>query len=360
MTLKFYNGTEYTGVSFTTATEFLTTIRDFLIQAGWSVELDDIDPNLILQMKGVDEDQLTPKDECFIQFFSDTPEEIKCNMYFDDNGTLRTSPNKVFNFYEAEDNRFYLTADSGSGALLTRRQNFNGDGLYQTTGSVDLHPSVRAIHFGFLQRVSFGDKNAIAIGDTDFRLHTCFMQKTFHQNTIWGDVHNTWVNKSLSNDDKAWGINSGTNYSDYPNDYDGASFPSHSTTDFITCTFVSGGRYSDMNDNNGDHRSVPNFGTYRHRNAAYMMFKGNINGVTGLPLLNRFGYIEGHGNGVYYGSQMGSENTFPHQYYFRGWVKFIATGMGSLLPLQQIKESNGDRWISTGRAGFQGMLIDQG
>jgi len=354
MTLKFYYGTEtdsngdplYTGQSFTTATEGLQLIRDNLIGAGWFVELDDIDPNLVLKMKGFDEDQDSPKDECFIQFYSDTTEQIKCKMYFlDDTSTLQESPIKIFNFYDGQDNRLYMTCDSGSGVLLIQRANFITDGLMQKPANEQPHPSLKAIHFGFLERITFDDKSAIALGEPDFRLHNCFMQKTYFESEIWENVHRTWYSDGSYWDDRDWGIFGEEDYSGI-NYTKPSSFPSHTTTDFVICTY-------------GNERYNFGFGYSGSRNATYMNWKGQVNAVTGLPLFNRFGYIEGRGRGNIYGNNMGSRSDLPYSYAFRGWVKFVATGMASLLPLRQIKEPNGDRWISAGTAGYQGILIDQ-
>ena len=352
MTLKFYNGTEtdsegnplYRGETFETATEFLTKIRDNLSTAGWSIEDDEISTNSILKMRGFDEDQESPKDECFIQIYSDTAEQIKVKMYFDNSGTIEESPDKIFNFYENEVNRFYLTCDSGAGVLLILRSNSIGDGLFQNIGSTQPHPSLKAIHFGFLQRVSFDDKSGIALGEPDFRLHNCYMEKTYHESKIWENVLETWYIETTDYD-YSWGISGEFDYRNSFSGYYRWSFPSHTTTDFLICSNPSSNREG--------------FGGTDGRNSGYMAFKGGVNGVTGLPFPTRFGYIEGHGDGLIYGDNMATPQGFPFNWYFRGWVKFVANGFGTLQPLQQIKENNGDRWISTGRAGHQAMLIDQ-
>lgn len=324
MTLRFYSGIDYNGIVFTTAQEGLEVIRDSLIGAGWFVELDDINPNLELKMKGFDEDQPAPKDECFIRFYSTAATEIRCLMYFND-GTLHESAHQTFNIYDGVDNLLYLTCDSGSGVIMIVRNGYFSDGLFYNMYETVQHPSANCVHFGFLKRVSLADTNAVYFGKPDYRLDTCLAQQTSHHNEIWENIHRTWYDGNNYYDQRTWNSTR-------------VNMPIHTTIDFISVT--------------GFENS---FDYHYSQNAAYKMYRGSQNAVTSLPFLNNYGYIEGWGrDSNAYGANMGD---FPHHWYFRGWVKFIATGMGSLLPLQQIEEPNGTRWMSTGKAGWQGMQI---
>lgn len=315
MTLKFYNN-NLLGISFTSLQEGLELIRDSLVGAGWVVELDDISINLILQIKGFDEEQTSPKDECFFVFQGDANNDIEIKGYLG-NDANEESPVIKFPITANEDNRLWLTCDSGAGVLLIK-----DGGVSFSTINQDLtqnYVGIVSAHFGFLDRASFTNNNgnyAWYLGKPDYRYHNVWCAKSAHNGTIW---------RKLSDD-----YRNNTNYSDYRQVH-----PVQGVFD----TLVTGKPDQDF-DNGGN------------INAGYFAYRGAVNAVTGKPELGWFYYLEGRGSNTNYGS-----SPLPYSLYKRGTIKFCATGGASLVPFETYNDLYGNTWMSAGSYGVQFIQV---
>jgi hypothetical protein len=315
MTLKFYNNNRQ-GISFTTLQEGLELIRDSLIGAGWFVELDDIDPNLTLKMKGFDENQTS--DECFFIFQGDANNDIEIKGYLG-NDANEESPAITFPITANEDNRLWLTCDSGAGVLLIKDGNVSFSQINQdlTQNYVGIVPA----HFGFLDRASFTNSYgnyAWYLGRPDYRYSNVYAAKSAHNGTIWRQLSDDYYDNLDWNDDDQ-------------------CHPVQGVFD----TLVVGKPYKHFD-----------YDSYE-RNAGYRAYRGAVNAITNQPELGWFYYLEGRGDDRNY-----AENTtLTYPLYERGSVKFCATGGASLIPFATYNDLAGNTWMSAGSYGVQFIQV---
>lgn len=336
MVLKFYSGTNYTGQILTTMTEFLEFIRDSLIEAGWVIELDDIDPNFSLKIKGFDEEQNSPKDECFFHFYKNTNDKPAFKGYLGNDADEESIEREFSAWTEGENNRIWLTADSGAGAFVL----FNGGNSLSelfTDYTVCDYSQVSSIFFGFYDRTDMNDEYAWGWGVPYYRvLEEQYVAKAHYNNnnltTPWLRQEDIVKSNSLSS--REWLtyydlFNSNGQCIQIQGIFDRFSFPH----------------------NPSDNYDYNNFS----RNPSRQGYYGAKNAVDNKCYLDKFFILEL--NNDFSGASEEKNTAYKRPCFYRGDIKFIATGMANLLALEQITDTDGKRWMSCHNWGYQGMRI---
>ena len=327
MTLKFYNSNTladgYDGLPFSTCQEGLELIRDSLIGAGWFVELDDIDPNFNLQMKGFDEDQDFNKNTCFFKFYKNANDNIAMVGYLgNDNNEL--SPEFEFKITKNQQNKLWLTCDSGAGALMI----LNGS-LSQPLKQDETCNDLKAVHFGFCKRLLFSDTYGWYIGTINYDMSESYAAKLYASGDIWWKLSDSYERYNVY-----------YSFGDYDHQLQYRSRPAQGNYD-RTVALQEGWIGIDHG---------------RSHNAAFKCYNGALNGVTMQPWVDSYYYIEGYNSDSAYGNYYANQ---PRELFIRGLIKYVCTGVASLKSLELIVDSENKRWLSTNNLGWQGMLIDQ-
>ncbi len=286
----------YDGISFNTYTELLTLIKVSLEASTWQTIVDDIAINKTLVMQGK-----TPNDHlCLIKFSVNS----NSSNYFVLQGILDdiNSPALELEFTSNEPNKLWLTADQDSGVICIRNKL-----LYSG-----------AITFGFLERFDETDADAWAIAYLNNRLNHAYVARSKHDGTIWKQIGSDFASAdnftSVSNNGGYQGI-----------------------IDFIA---VANPYISFFNTN--------------LRNVGYSAHFGQV-AETDRPIITRRFYLEGRGSIDNY-EPLGDN---PAKLYNRGFVKHVANGFGKIPQGKVEQDENGNRYLSVGGDGWQGMKINQ-
>ena len=315
---SFFVGSDYQGVSFQTINDVLTLIRDSLTSENWTIELDDISANSVLKLKGQDINNNT--DYCYYIFQADTNNDLEIKGYLGDtNDSGEESNSFIMEVSENTDNRLWLTANSGSAAIMILDGSV-GFSVRSTPSEFKLN-GLNALHFGFLERVSLNDKYAWMIGRIDY------------------DYIDVQIARRFTGLNDAW-LLIGDDY-EYADSYD-ERYQRIPITTFDPIMLAKSRYYyvGDNNINNVPLRSAP---------------KGSFNGVDGLPYFGTFYYIEGRKDSSDNDDYGDTLTTKPLIY--RGNVRFCATGLASALALNLFADSFGQIWISTNNYGAQAMRV---
>ncbi|MDJ0689224.1 MAG: hypothetical protein QNJ41_12005 [Xenococcaceae cyanobacterium MO_188.B32] len=287
----------YQGIPFTTAIECLTALGNNLAVAGWAVVEDGIaaeTPYLVMQ------GTTTNGHSCYIVFSVD---DESLNIQGDlDGADTHLSPLLSLQIDEGETNRLWLTADGDSGAVCIRNR-------YTYSGGAA---------FGFLARFDETDADAWMVSKLNNRLNDAYVAKSKHDGAIWKQI--------------------------------GADF---AEADNFTSATLNGGYQGIL-----DFVTIPNpyisfFNTNR-KNAGYTAHLGQVNKQDDRPVITRRFYLEGRGASDNYNP----ENSLPARLYNRGYIKHVANGLGKLPGGASYQDENGDRYLSVGGEGWQGLLID--
>lgn len=313
MTLTFRSGSDFTGEPFLNLIEGLEKIRDILVIAGWEIILDDITTNQQLDVKGQDEANNNHK--CYFSFTGNIDGDIDLKGFLGDiEDNNEVSPIFTFPITDGEDNRLWLTCDSGTAILLIFDGSVTFSNLYSNLNS-SWSNGVEYVHFGFLNRVNPNDKYAWYINRINYRYDHCYCAKSAHNNTIW---------RQLSND------------YDRNNEYNDV-YQLHPVQGVFDCLTVARPRY--------------HFNSGSNNNAGYVAYKGAVNAVDGKPYFGNFYYLEGRGSTSNYG------NNPPYALYYRGNIKYAITGLASLIAFEIYNDQYGNKWMSCNNYGAQGMQI---
>lgn len=321
MTLIFRNGgSNYVGETFDTETVLLQNLRDWLQLAGWTIRDDFINESKLLVMQG---NAIDNNDTCFIEFRSVNEEgvlngkilQIKGDI--DGSGSILSDPIN-FKFINNSTNIIYLTADDDSLALFIE----SNDGSFNNG------------HFGFLDRLDpNSDTFGWMVGRIDWRVNNSFWAKSYHNGTDWRKVG-----------DDYW-------YSDTITSYAGrATTPYQGLIDRYTTHFkFIYDNYRNWDDDRSFHNSD-------NKNIGYYFYNGALNPVNNLPVIGEMFYLEGLGSQSNYGSNAQGDY-LPPQLYYRGTVKHCVIGLASTVVKTQVIDKEGNRYLSVGGKGYQGMRI---
>ncbi len=307
MGLVFLNGgsPNYLGEVVTTETELLTEIKTILLSAGWSTHSDAISASKLLIMRcGLSNGSGT--DYGYVRFKTNVV-NINSNSYEleikgDQAGNnVTVSGTNVLGFISGQNNNLWVTADDSSGCLAL--QSYDG--------------TMRGVHFGFLDRIAITDTHAWMIGYLNNSLANSYVSKCFKRQSNWVEMKTFW-----SSSNEFTSINGG-----YQGIWD-------RYTTLITTT-------PSVADSN--------------RNAGYLAYNGNINGVNNKPVMGEYYYIEGDSNSN--NAYTSYDNNRSPLLYMRGIVKYATVGLASLAQATQIEDLSGQRYISCGDFGWQGFRI---
>lgn len=323
MGLIFRNGSgNYEGESFNDSTTLLENLRDWLQLAGWTIRDDFISASQLLVMQG---NAVDNNDVCFIEFRIADQTGVLNGKILEIRGDIDGSGNDFsekypFNFIENSTNIIYLTADDDSFAIFIE----SNDGQFNNG------------HFGFLERLDpNSDTFGWMVGRIDWRVLNASWAKSYFNNTVWRIVG-----------DDFW-------YPDYTsNSVARNSVPYQGLHDRYTTNFKF--VYSS---NDYWNQGNPSFEAPNSHNIAYYWFHGALNPVTNLPVLGEMYYLEGRGSENNYGS-IGQGQELPSPLYYRGAVKHCVIGMASLTVKTQVIDKQGQRYLSVGNKGQQGMRIE--
>ncbi len=286
----------YDGIPFTTYTELLTLIKVSLESSTWQTIIDDIAINKTLVMQG----KTTNDHICTIKFFVDS----NSSNYFVIQGILDdiNSPALDLEFTPNEPNKLWLTADQDSGVICIRNKL-----LYSG-----------AITFGFLERFDETDADAWAIAYLNNRLNHAYVARAKHDGVIWKKIGSDFA--------EADNFTSATNNGGYQGIIDFIAIPNPYISFFNT----------------------------NLRNAGYSAHFGQV-ATTDRPIITRRFYLEGRGDVDNYES-LGDN---PAKLYNRGFVKHVANGFGKIPQGKIEQDENGNRYLSVGGDGWQGMKLNQ-
>lgn len=315
MSLIFKSGSSpnYSGETFNNGNEILTSLRDWLVSAGWTVRDDFITETSLLVMEGKSENL----DSCFFRFTIQDQVGVLNGKLLTIQGDIdgsnsSLSPQFNFNFIENTTNIVYLTADSGSFCLLIE--------------SYDL--ILNSGHFGFLDQPDASlDPFGWMIGTIDWKVTNSYWAKSFRENINWHSVGEDYWLADVFNDQR--------NQVLYAGIWDRYSV----------------GVIESLNNYSGN---AGGFENDRNTNTGYYSYKGAISPITQLPLLGEYYYLEGRGYNNY-GNSYADLN--PPPLAFRGTVRHCVVGMASLPAKMQVTDKAGNRYISTGGFGYQGFRI---
>lgn len=322
MSLIFRNGSgSYEGESFDNQTTLLENLRDWLQLAGWTIRDDFISASQLLVMQG---NAVDNNDICFIEFrivdqsgvLNGKTLEVRGDI--DGSGSILSSV-YPFNFINNSTNIIYLTADDDSFTIFIE----SNDGQFNNG------------HFGFLDRLDpNNDTFGWMVGRIDWKVTNASWAKSYFNNQNWRVVSEDF-----------WYADTETSYAARnAAPYQGLS--DRYTTNF---KFV----YSSNNNWNDDSRSFEDSNSH---NIAYYWYNGALNPVTQLPVLGEMYYLEGRGSNSNYGSQ-GQGQYLSSPLYYRGSIKHCVIGMASLSVKTQVIDKQGQRYLSVGNKGQQGMRI---
>lgn len=309
MTVYFFNGGSpaYLGQVFTTSTSLLTTIKDNLLSAGWSLQSDQISANSYVIMKGTTDNT----HYCWVKFSTfvqsaGVEERLRIQGDLDGNNTTLSGTGIYLSYKPSVNNYLYITADNDSGCIC----------IYPDTSLV-----TRGGHFGFIDRIDTSDQYAWSVGDLDITgLDNKYVAKSKHNNTNWRQISDDF---SGSDNCTTMGTNS--------------CAPIQGIFDRYTVAYTFGAT-----------SPLTNTAT---SNAAYQAYNGRVNPVTNYPILDSYFYLEGRGSTTAYGSSMGGG------LYYRGDIKHAVTGIASYVGAVQLVTTDSQRFISAGGVGWQGFRI---
>jgi hypothetical protein len=299
MTTIFVNGgaPDYIGEVFQTSGEILDKLETYLVSAGWTLVTKVAASSLLMRGNSLNDHK------CYVSFEVVDSGGVKgLNIRgFHDVDLITGSPNSayVMQYQENNVNRFWLAADEDSACLCIF-------GSHNTSST--------GIHFGFLNRIDPTDPWAWMIGWIHGWGHVyAYVAKSKHDSTSWrrlGDV-----------------FYEGTSPWSYLSCIPGTTF------DALT----RGKPYYEY-DNNTSY------------NPYYYPHRGRLN-YNGLPLIDKYCYVEGRGNTSDYA-------TTGVRLSYRGYVKYAYCGVSYLGSCIKVNDPlTGNVILSVGDQDWQGMRI---
>ena len=313
LTPNFYVGEGTTGEKFSNYVEGVTLIRNSLQASNWVIMSDDITGSGELKMQGQDPAQVS--DKCYFLFRKDSDSNIEMRGYLGDDAN-EESPNITYKIGQNNDNRLWLTCDSGRGVLTILDGSRSISDLYSSLGTYRGN-SVEYAHFGFTERVLLGDKYSWYIGRPNYQYDDVWAAKSFHNNTVW---------RQLSDD--YYEITDWNNRNQV--------HPVQGVFDRLTIA-----------------KPRQQFDYSNNRNAAYEAYRGAFNGVDNKPYYDIYFYQEGRRSSSGYGGPIRNRPM-----YFRGAIPFVATGAASQIALETFNDQYGNKWMSCNNYGAQAMLVE--
>jgi hypothetical protein len=288
----------YSGITVADETALLEQIRDALVSAGHSVVTDQILAQKKVKLSGIENGQLY-RIEFATATVSGSQKTLSIQGDKTGTGTILSTAITI-PFYSNGQAKLFLTADSSAGCLFIHNPAFTSESL----------------HFGFLENREPTEQFAWMIGKVD----QWFTGK-FIAESLAGE---NWKGFNF------FYYSSGTESQTSP---DG---PYQGMWDYYTTGITANAKTTSNNTAFG-----------------YKPWLGAVNSHTGKPILGSFFVPEGYTTSTTF--PINANAATPVR--FRGVVKFARTGLASLNPAVQCKESS-KVFISGGSAGvFQGFQI---
>lgn len=300
----FLNGgsPNYTGFEFSNATQLIDQIETTLVAAGWVTDAKVSGVSLFIRGE-----TLIGSYPCYVDFIvSGTSPTLTLTMRgWLEQTKVTGSPDAIHTttFSVGGTNRMWLSACEDAGAMV----------IFNSNGACVAH------HFGFPERVDTGDPWAWMVG----RIHAfgylfCYSAKSAFNGTNWRQLSLDYVGYSES----PLSVNTALPVSTF----DATMRGQFNNTAGITSTVAA--------------------------NPFYLAGNGKLNYNGKAKVTPDYEYAEGKGNFNAYGSA----NVLP--LFFRGYIKFAACGLASLVAASQtIDPVSGNRYISGGGSRWQGMRI---
>jgi hypothetical protein len=327
MPTVFLNGgaPNYTGFVFNNTTTLLTTIRDTLVSAGWTVTTDSIVATSTLLIRG---SQLS--EYCWAKFTvtaGTLPNSFLLQIQGDllgNNATL--SSILTLEYYTGANNQLWITADESAFCMCT----------------IPYSGTTKGIHFGFVKdRVSSSDVKPIYFGLLTSTYTNKFVAENPYNATKWYTISNSYLSSAV------------VNFSTYS-----ATTVNHtpyfSVIDRFTVPWT----------------QVPPNGleaAYTNTSVGYALasHRGQVNPITDKPILGDYYVIEsGSNSGVSISAVSTSAGLAPKMMYYRGLIRFASVGLASLPGGAQVITTASERYLSVGDVptdrtspGWQGFRI---